>query len=88
MSMLNFNFRLAEQARMMLDRGVQFENVVLGDRRPTAVIRRYGNLYAQSRVDTLDALDSIPELEHAHDLKSKILFSAVVVSNYMKFYSF
>ncbi|XP_035212042.1 uncharacterized protein LOC118186124 [Stegodyphus dumicola] len=72
--------RLAEQARMMLDRGMRFENVALGDRRPTALIRRYGNLYAQSRVDTLDALDSIPELEHAHDLKSKLLFSAVVLS--------
>lgn len=75
--------RLAEQARMMLDRGIRFENVVLGERRPTALIRRYGNLYAQSRVDTLDALDSIPELDHAHDLKSKILFSAVVVSTKM-----
>ncbi|GFQ70964.1 MIEAP domain-containing protein [Trichonephila clavata] len=72
--------RLAEQARLMLDRGIRFENVALGERRPTALIRRYGNLYAQSRVDTLDALDCIPELEHAHDLKSKILFSAVVLS--------
>lgn len=68
----------------MLDRGVRFENVAMGERRPTALIRRYGNLYAQSRVDTLDALDSIPELEHAHDLKSKILFSAVVVSIMLK----
>ncbi|XP_054709293.1 uncharacterized protein LOC129218999 [Uloborus diversus] len=72
--------RLSEQARLMLDRGMRFENVALGERRPTALIRRYGNLYAQSRVDTLDALDSIAELEHAHDLKSKILFSAIVLS--------
>ncbi|KAG8192451.1 hypothetical protein JTE90_017981 [Oedothorax gibbosus] len=72
--------RLAEQARLMMDRGMRFENVAMGGGRPTALIRRYGNLYAQSRVDTLDALDSIPELEHAHDLKSKILFSAVVLS--------
>ncbi|GIY49548.1 mitochondria-eating protein [Caerostris darwini] len=77
---LKMKERLAEQARVMLDRGVRFENVGLGERRPTALIRRYGNLYAQSRVDTLDALDSIPELQHAYDLKSKILFSAVVLS--------
>lgn len=68
----------------MLDRGMRFENLSIGEGRPTALIRRYGSLYAQSRVDTLDALDSIPELEHAHDLKSKILFSAVVVS-YLQF---
>lgn len=39
--------RLAEQAQRMLERGIRFENVCLGERRPTALIRRYGNLYAQ-----------------------------------------
>ena len=39
--------RLAEQAQRMLERGVRFENVCLGERRPTALIRKYGNLYAQ-----------------------------------------
>lgn len=72
--------RLAEQAQKMLERGMRFENVSLGEKRPTALIRRYGNLYAQARVDTLDALDSLPELRHADELKSKLLFSVVVLA--------
>jgi hypothetical protein len=71
--------RLAEQAQRMLERGIHFENVCLGERRPTALIRRYGNLYAQARVDTLDALDSLSQLRDADELKSKLLFSVVVV---------
>lgn len=39
--------RLAEQAQKMLERGIRFENVCLGERRPASLIRRYGNLYAQ-----------------------------------------
>lgn len=72
--------RLAEQAQRLIERGVRFENVCLGERRPTALIRRYGNLYAQARVDTLDSLDSLPQLKDADELKSKLLFSVVVVS--------
>ncbi|CAG2109969.1 unnamed protein product [Medioppia subpectinata] len=72
--------RLAEQTQRMLERGVRFENVCLGDRRPTALIRRYGNLYAQARVDTLDALDSLQALRDADELKSKLLFSVVVLA--------
>lgn len=56
------------------------ENVNLGERRPTALVRKYGNLYAQARVDTLDALDALPDLKNAEELKSKLLFSVVVVS--------
>ena len=82
--------RLAEQAQKMLDRGIPFENVCIGEKRPTALIRKYGNLYAQARVDTLDALDGLPQLRDADELKSKLLFSVVVVSsinliNYSKF---
>ncbi|XP_054167296.1 uncharacterized protein LOC128964685 [Oppia nitens] len=72
--------RLAEQTQRMLERGVRFENVCLGDRRPTALIRKYGNLYAQARVDTLDALDSLQALKDADELKSKLLFSVVVLA--------
>ncbi|XP_013783676.1 uncharacterized protein LOC106467845 isoform X2 [Limulus polyphemus] len=72
--------RLAQQAQKMLDRGVKFENVSLGDRRPTALIRRYGNLYAQARVDTLDTLESFSELQSSDELKSKLLFSVVVLA--------
>uniref|UniRef100_T1JFY1 Mitochondria-eating protein n=1 Tax=Strigamia maritima TaxID=126957 RepID=T1JFY1_STRMM len=72
--------RLAEQAQRMLERGYKFENASLGDRRPSALIRCYGNLYTQARVDTLDALDAIPELRHADELKAKLLFSVVVLA--------
>lgn len=72
--------RLANQAQKMLERSPRFENLALCERRPTALIRRYGSLYAQARVDTLDALDSLPQLRDADELKSKLLFSVVVVS--------
>lgn len=64
----------------MLERGIRFENVCLGERRPSALIQRYGNLYAQARVDTLDALDGLSQLRNSDELKSKLLFSVVVVS--------
>ncbi|UYV60845.1 hypothetical protein LAZ67_1002584 [Cordylochernes scorpioides] len=47
---------------------------------PRALIRQYGNLYAQARVDTLDALDALPELRHLDDLKAKLLFSVIVLA--------
>nr|CAD7196769.1 unnamed protein product [Timema douglasi] len=42
------------------------------------LVRYYGSLYATARVDTLDALDNLPPLRDAHELKSKILFSVIV----------
>ncbi|CAL4085970.1 unnamed protein product, partial [Meganyctiphanes norvegica] len=56
------------------------ENVNLGERGPSALMRRYSNLYVQARVDTLDALDSLPDLQNSEELKSKLLFSVVVLS--------
>lgn len=44
------------------------------------LVRCYGNLYAAARVDALDSLDNLPALKDADELKSKILFSVVVVS--------
>lgn len=44
------------------------------------VIGRYASLYMQNRPRALEALDSQPELMHATQLKAKILFSVVVVS--------
>lgn len=44
-------------------------------------VGRYGSLYYQSRPRALEALDSLPELHHATQLKAKILFSVVVVSS-------
>ncbi len=45
-----------------------------------ALVRKYGELYAQTRLDTLESLDRLPELDNLDDLKSKLLFSVIVVS--------
>lgn len=50
-------------------------------RRPCALIRKFGDLYSQARVDTLDSLDLIEQLKDADELKAKLLFSVVVVSD-------
>ncbi|XP_077501898.1 uncharacterized protein LOC144112935 [Amblyomma americanum] len=71
--------RLASQAQRMVGRSSRFESTAQGDQRPSALVRRYGSLYAQARVDTLDALDAIPQLRDADELKSKLLFSVVVL---------
>ncbi|KDR23548.1 hypothetical protein L798_12370 [Zootermopsis nevadensis] len=44
------------------------------------LVRCYGNLYAAARVDALDSLDNLPALKDADELKSKILFSVVVLA--------
>ncbi|XP_046382270.1 uncharacterized protein LOC124153215 [Ischnura elegans] len=44
------------------------------------LLGRYASLYAQARVDTLDALDNLAPLKEAEELKAKILFSVVVLS--------
>ncbi|XP_047468775.1 uncharacterized protein LOC125024996 [Penaeus chinensis] len=76
--------RLGERASRGLERsgggGGRVENLSLGERRPSALVRRYGNLYAQARVDTLDSLDALPDLKNAEELKSKLLFSVVVLA--------
>ena len=51
-----------------------------GDRRPANLVRSFGDLYSQARLETLDALDAIDELIDADELKNKLLFSVVVVS--------
>ena len=50
------------------------------ERSAGALVRKYGELYAQTRLDTLESLDRLPELEGLDDLKSKLLFSVIVVS--------
>uniref|UniRef100_A0A0K8SKS7 Mitochondria-eating protein n=1 Tax=Lygus hesperus TaxID=30085 RepID=A0A0K8SKS7_LYGHE len=44
------------------------------------LVRCYGNLYSQGRVEALNALDTLPPLKDATELKSKILFSVVVLA--------
>ena len=43
-------------------------------------VRKYGELYAQTRLETLDCLDKLSDLDTHDDLKSKLLFSVIVVS--------
>ena len=50
------------------------------DERPAALVRRYGELYSQLRLETLDALDKLTPLVNSDELKIKLLFSVVVVS--------
>ena len=44
-------------------------------------MRRYGELYSLIRLETLDSLDTLPELVNSEELKNKLLFSVVVVSS-------
>merc|ERR1719499_1959442 len=44
------------------------------------VVATYVQLYSQARLDTLDALDRMLELRQAEELKSKLLFSIIVLS--------
>lgn len=50
------------------------------DERPANLVKRYGELYSQLRLETLDALDKLPALVNSDELKIKLLFSVVVVS--------
>lgn len=49
------------------------------DMRPSGLVKKYGELYAQMRLETLDALDKLPELVNSEELKNKLLFSVVVL---------
>ena len=76
-----FPRRLSEQARRQLEKtNTKFEDLSLGDRRPTQLIRRYGNLYTEGRLDALDALDDVTEMTEFTDLKGKLLLTILVVS--------
>ena len=44
-------------------------------------MRKYGGLYSQTRLETLDNLDKLPQLVSAEELKNKLLFSVMVVSS-------
>ena len=50
------------------------------EKRVGLLVRKYGELYAQTRLETMEGLDSLPELNGLDDLKSKLLFSVIVVS--------
>ncbi|XP_073970957.1 uncharacterized protein isoform X2 [Rhodnius prolixus] len=44
------------------------------------LVRCYGNLYSQGRVEALNSLDALSQLKDDSELKSKILFSVVVLA--------
>jgi len=72
--------RLSEQAQRQLERGAsKFEDISLGENRPTQLVKRYGNLYNEARLDAMDALDELSDMADADDLKVKLLLSIVVV---------
>ena len=50
------------------------------DEETRLLVRKYGELYAQTRLETLESLDKLTELNNHDDLKSKLLFSVIVVS--------
>ncbi len=60
--------------------GKKFENLADGERRPSALVAKYAELYSQTRVDAYEALSEVAELADARELKEKLLFSVVVVS--------
>lgn len=57
-----------------------FEDLSLNEKRPTELIRLYGNLYSETRVEAADDLDNLAEISDYDKLKTKILFSVVVLS--------
>lgn len=77
---MNANFRLSTEAHSLFNGGLNghFEDLSLASR-PSELVSQYGDLYSRIRVDALDALDKIGQLDDLSVLKEKILFSVVVV---------
>lgn len=73
--------RLSTEAHSLFNGGLNghFEDLSLASR-PSELVRQYGDLYSRIRVDALDALDRIGQLDDLSVLKEKILFSVVVLS--------
>ncbi|CAE1282465.1 unnamed protein product [Acanthosepion pharaonis] len=73
--------RLSEQAHKQFTiSNSHFEDLSLNEKRPTELIRLYGNLYSETRVDAADDLDNLAEISDFDKLKTKILFSVVVLA--------
>ena len=72
---------LAEKKKKKSETGTPAKTGTLSgyDKRPAALVRKYGELYAQTRLETLESLDKLTELNDHDDLKSKLLFSVIVV---------
>ncbi len=73
--------RISDHALHELEKhSTKFEDLSLGDNRPSQLVRRYGEIYAESRLDAFDALDELSEIADFDELKAKLLFSCIVVS--------
>lgn len=73
--------RLSDQAKNQLKTGgTKFEDLCLGEFRPSQLIKRYSNLYAESRVEAVETLDQLPEMAKSEELKAKLLLSIIVAS--------
>ncbi|GAB1604782.1 Hypothetical predicted protein [Argonauta hians] len=73
--------RLSEQVQKQFTiTNSHFEDLSLNEKRPTELIRLYGNLYSETRVEAADDLDCLPQVAEYENLKTKILFSVVVLA--------
>nr|XP_039272438.1 uncharacterized protein LOC120346698 [Styela clava] len=79
--------RLSQQAETFLSKSPNFETITAGVTRPAELIRRYRNLYSEGRVQAFDAIDEILRQDESdssnarvNDVKSKLLFSVIVLS--------
>lgn len=45
------------------------------------LVQLYRDLYIKNRAEALTVLDAMPQLKRGHHLKTKILFSIIVVSH-------
>lgn len=77
--------KLTSQSQRLLSLGIgtghRFEGSNLDEsNRLNGLIRRYEHLYSQVRVNVLDALDQMDELKDSTELKTKLLFSVMVLA--------
>ena len=73
-----------------MKKGGKFEDLSAGECRPCALAERYDNLYTQTRLgamDELDELETLDKVDDSGDIKNKILFSVLVVSDIIFIYS-
>ena len=90
MKIVHFNlYRLSKQAETFISKSPNYENIESGIPRPTELIRSYRNLYSEARVQAFDAIEEIlrtdgggSDDERVNDVKTKLLFSVIVVSHF------
>ena len=78
--------RLSDQAQRQLQDSEKFEDILLGNSRPTVVVQRYQELYSQGRVEALEAIASAlgREEEEEEEELSPTSFSAKLLLDVLK----